>query len=82
MSIQAKQLRWQCRRGMLELDMLLMPFVDDAFSSLTPKQQQDFKRLLAHEDSQLFPWLMLREIPADADMQAMVKLVVEYARRA
>ncbi len=80
-SIQAKQLRWQCRRGMLELDMLLMPFIDEAFAALNNKQQNDFKRLLEHEDSELFPWLMLREEPTDVDMKTMVKLVVEHARR-
>lgn len=80
MQNKAKQLRWQCRRGMLELDMMLMPFVDDAFSLLNDKQQADFERLLGYEDSQLFPWLMLRDTPEDEDMAAMVKLVVEHAR--
>lgn len=77
----AKKLRWQCRRGMLELDMMLMPFIDGAFASLTDKQQADFEALLNYEDSELFPWLMLRESPSDPDMQSIVKLIVDYARQ-
>lgn len=81
MQDKAKKLRWQCRRGMLELDMMLMPFVDGAFSSLNEQQQSDFEILLSYEDSQLFPWLMLRERPEDPNMAAMVDVIVEHARK-
>lgn len=81
MQDKAKKLRWQCRRGMLELDMMLMPFVDGAFSSLNDQQQADFEMLLSYEDSQLFPWLMLRERPDDPNMAAMVDVIVEHARK-
>lgn len=81
MQDKAKKLRWQCRRGMLELDMMLMPFVDGAFSSLNAQQQADFETLLSYEDSQLFPWLMLRERPDDPKMAAMVDVIVDYARK-
>lgn len=81
MQDKAKKLRWQCRRGMLELDMMLMPFVDGAFSSLNEQQQSDFETLLSYEDSQLFPWFMLRERPEDPNMAAMVDVIVEHARK-
>lgn len=81
MEDKAKKLRWQCRRGMLELDMMLMPFVDSVFSSLNEQQQADFEKLLSYEDSQLFPWLMLRERPDDPKMAAMVDVIVDYARK-
>ena len=35
MSLDKARLRWACRRGMLELDVLFMPFVDEAWDELT-----------------------------------------------
>lgn len=43
------RIRWACRRGMLELDVLFMPFVEDAFDSLSVEQQAIFQRLLTEE---------------------------------
>ena len=48
------RIRWACRRGMLELDVLFMPFVEDAFDSLSVEQQAIFQRLLTEEDPDLF----------------------------
>ena len=33
------RIRWACRRGMLELDVLFMPFVEEAYDSLSAEQQ-------------------------------------------
>ena len=52
------RLKWACRRGMLELDVLLMPFVDEAFDSLDYEQQEIFERLLTSDDPDLFAWFM------------------------
>ena len=40
------RLKWACRRGMLELDVLFLPFVDEAFDSLSYEQQEIFENLL------------------------------------
>ena len=52
------RLRWQCRRGMLELDYLLQSFLDDHFELLELKDQQLFIELLGESDEDLFSWLM------------------------
>ena len=44
------RIRWACRRGMLELDVLFMPFVEEAYDSLSAEQQAIFQRLLTEED--------------------------------
>ena len=36
------RLRWRSRRGMLELDLLLLPFFDDVFLELSDAEQQAF----------------------------------------
>ena len=40
------RLKWACRRGMLELDVLLQPFVEEAFHDLSDQDQETFERLL------------------------------------
>lgn len=52
------RLRWACRRGMLELDVLFMPFVEDAYDDLTEEQQEQFRVLLTCDDPDLFAWFM------------------------
>lgn len=52
------RIRWACRRGMLELDVLFMPFVDEAFDSLSVQQQAVLQRLLEADDPDLFAWFM------------------------
>ena len=51
------KLKWACRRGMLELDVLFEPFVDDAYDALPDDKKVAFQRLLACEDPDLLPGL-------------------------
>lgn len=57
-----KRLYWGCRRGMLELDLLLLPFFEQHFDSLTPDEQALFPGLLEQSDPVLFAWLMGHEV--------------------
>ena len=49
------RLKWACRRGMLELDVLLLPFVEEAFDSLSYEDQEKIgshfypQRLIEHD---------------------------------
>ncbi|MCP3679684.1 MAG: succinate dehydrogenase assembly factor 2 [Gammaproteobacteria bacterium] len=52
------KLQWACRRGMLELDMLLQPFAREVYPTLTPEQQALFRDLLTCQDNELFQWLV------------------------
>lgn len=72
-----RRLRWQSRRGMLELDVLFVPFVEEAFADLDQEDQDRFVKLLDCEDQDLFVWLMERELPADPDMQRIVRIILE-----
>lgn len=75
--LELKKLYWQCRRGMLELDVLLSPFVQEAYPSLSPEDQASFKKLLTCEDQDLFGWFMQREEPEDADLKRIVKIILD-----
>lgn len=72
-----RRLRWQSRRGMLELDVLFVPFVDEAFRDLAEEDQKRFVDLLACEDTDLFVWLTEREEPQDPDMQKIVRIILD-----
>lgn len=53
-----RQLQWQCRRGMLELDVILIPFLEKYFESLELKLQSAFSELLNQADPDLYTWIM------------------------
>ena len=77
-----KKLRWRCRRGMLELDLLLIPFFDEHFSALPATQQHTFVDLLEREDPELLAWFNKMSRPADERLAAMVDLIVASVKRA
>jgi antitoxin CptB len=68
-------IRWQCRRGMLELDIILLSFFDKHFSTLSSIQQNLFVELLALEDQELYEWLTGRTLPTDPALQALVQKI-------
>jgi len=69
------RLRWSCRRGMLELDMVLLPFLDHHYETLTPEQKKVFERLLEEQDTVLQSWFTRQLIPEDQEISAMVKFI-------
>jgi antitoxin CptB len=69
------RLRWQCRRGMLELDLLLQPFLEKNFPALSEQEKILFERLLSCGDQDLYDWLVRREPPADQELVAIIHYV-------
>ena len=57
------ELRWQCRRGMLELDVFLQKFVQHGYSKLSEQERQDFYELLEYPDQELLE-LLLAQVSA------------------
>lgn len=66
------RLEWDCRRGMLELDKVLMPFYQQHFDTLSEDKKAVFVRLLACSDLQLFSWFFNRTSAPDTELQSMV----------
>lgn len=52
------QLYWQCRRGSLELDLLLKNYLENDYSNATEQKRQHFAKLLKLEDDELLPALL------------------------
>ena len=53
-----RKLFWHSRRGMLELDLLLVPFVQDVFDDLAVEDQTLYRDLLVLEDQDIYALLM------------------------
>ena len=66
------RVRWACRRGMLELDVLLQPFIEAQYQDMHDEDKQTFIRLLECEDPELFAWFMGHEQCPDALLAAMI----------
>ncbi|MFZ7255905.1 succinate dehydrogenase assembly factor 2 [Avibacterium avium] len=71
------RLEWDCRRGMLELDKVIMPFFQQHFDELDEQQKATFVRLLSATDLQLFSWFFNRKPAPDLELQQMVSYIQE-----
>ena len=78
--VSLSRLLWACRRGMLELDVLLMPFVKEAYSDLSEKHKLSFQRLLTGEDPELFAWFMGHEKCPDPELAEMVGIIINRVK--
>ena len=68
-------IRWKCRRGMLELDVLLERFVSRRYAGLSEAQRHDFLALLAAEDDLLWDWMTGRATPAEKGIAELVEQI-------
>ena len=66
---------WHSRRGMLELDLLLVPFATEVFESLSRPDQVLYSDLLKEEDQDLFTWLMQRSAPNDPRFEPIIRQI-------
>jgi len=73
------RVRWQCRRGMLELDLMLQPFVEDNYHLLSSKEQDAFKLLLASHDQELLEYLMGQKKPGNKDVADVANKIRQAA---
>lgn len=69
------RLVWNCRRGMLELDLILGGFLNIGFNRLTQQQIVQFTELLTHTDPELFAWLMGHEQPYNEELKEIVAFI-------
>ena len=77
--VDARRLRWRCRRGHLELDLVLQRFLVDVFPTLSPGERNAFVRVLALPDTALMqalfpahPARASEEFDLDAEMSGIV----------
>lgn len=69
------RLFWGSRRGMLELDLVLMPFVENIYPTLEQADKERYWALLDEEDQDLFVWFMRRSDPEDPELLKIVEII-------
>lgn len=74
------RLRWRCRRGLRELDLLLGPFAERQLPALAPNELDTLDRLLTAADQDLQSWFLGRERPSDDSLADLVERIRQEAR--
>ncbi|MEJ2444818.1 MAG: succinate dehydrogenase assembly factor 2 [Exilibacterium sp.] len=73
--VEKNRLFWGSRRGMLELDLVLLPFLENVYPSLAQQDKERYWKLLECEDQDLFGWFLRREDPAEPELQRIVGII-------
>ncbi|MBA2711137.1 MAG: succinate dehydrogenase assembly factor 2 [Tatlockia sp.] len=71
------KIKWQSRRGMLELDLILGRFIETQLDEMSESQLDAFEKLLKCIDPELFSWLMGYSTPIEKELAT----IVEYIRQ-
>jgi len=77
-TIELKRLAWQSRRGMLELDVLLTPFLEEVYPGLPKADQENYKKLIDCEDQDMFSWFMQTVEPEDPEINKIIKMILKH----
>jgi antitoxin CptB len=75
--VEINRLYWHSRRGMLELDVLLVPFTKEVYATLNKVDRDLYVRLLECEDQDMFGWFMERAESEDPELQRMVRIILD-----
>lgn len=70
-----QRVRWHSRRGLLELDLVLVPFADQYFQALSAADQDAYVKLLTMEDQDLLAWMLGHAAPTEPDLAHIVHLI-------
>ena len=78
MSIEAGRMLWRCRRGLLELDIVLRVFVEQSYASLSEEAAEAFIRLLAYEDNDLWDLVSVRLQVEDTAQTRVLEMLKKH----
>jgi antitoxin CptB len=70
-----ERIRWHCRRGMLELDLMLVSAFERFYDRFTEHEIDQFERLLTTEDTVLLTWLQGSDESADIELKKILQKI-------
>jgi succinate dehydrogenase flavin-adding protein (antitoxin of CptAB toxin-antitoxin module) len=73
--VELNRLRWHCRRGMLENDLMLERFMDRHGEGLEGARLEAFRRLLELSDGELWDLISGRRQAADPRIEEVLRLI-------
>ena len=72
---EADRVRWHCRRGLLELDLILGRFMDRYYDTLDDEVRSSFRELLKRPDNDLLDWALGRSEPGEERYRRVIQLL-------
>ena len=69
------RLRWRCRRGTKELDIVMNRYLQERYETASAEEQASFNALLDIEDPIIFDWLMDKNQAEDVNLKALVEIL-------
>lgn len=75
---QLSKLKWQCRRGMKELDVLLTRYLEHKYQQAPVEEQQTFQALLELPNSELYAYLVEQKTFSDKNMQILAEKIKQF----
>lgn len=79
--MEKNRLFWGSRRGMLELDLVLLPFLDEVYPTLDVDEQLLYQQLLEEQDQDLFSWFLQRQDPDRPELLRIVERIREHSQQ-
>lgn len=73
--METNRLFWGSRRGMLELDLILLPFLENVNPGLAQADKESYWALLEEQDQDMYAWFMRREDPLKPELQRIVDII-------
>ena len=69
------RVRWRCRRGLLELDIVLRRFIDAHYAELSLPERQIFEEFLDMPDNPLWDMISRRQEAVSAEKTALLEKI-------
>ncbi len=73
-----KKILWQCRRGLWELDAILIPFVEEKLDSLSEIEVEHFRELLSFEDIDMFDILVNKKAHQNEALEPIINKIINF----
>ena len=73
------KLRWRCRRGMKELDLLLLRYVEEQYCEASSAHQEAFRALLEAPDPVIYAYCLGGERPASPLLSNLIQRIIRNA---
>ena len=73
------RLRWQCRRGMKELDQLLTRYLESRYPDADEQEKADFQAILNLPDPELAGYFLGRQVPEDSSIARAVERILSLS---
>lgn len=71
-----RRLEWRCRRGMKELDLLLVRYLKGRHAEASEPERQAFEQFLELPDPEIARYLVAGDVPDDPQNAALCRLIL------